>query len=663
MSISCITPQTAKALPQIKLTIAEKSSTDTNVTYSILLQYIATSAPSTNSDRSWNINFSFPEIASISGTYDIDRVGTYTIYSSTFVVSKSKAATILTVKCSMEWNITWSGVNINSTSAQLAVTIPKKTSYVIKYNANGGGGEPTSVTKYHDETITIPNTTPTNYGYSFLKWSLTLDDGNVVYYKPGDFFGRNLNATLYAVWSPNIYTVTYDTQGGVDAPASQTVEYGAKFTLPNATPTKEYYIFDGWYKFDEGSNSGAGAYYPGEEVYITANCTFRAVWKTSYTRPIITNAQAFRCVEDGTESDEGTYANISFNWETCIDITSIDVIIICNGAAVRTITTTDVTGTSGLFSAIVGDGQFDTSDVYKFTLRVNDQKGNEYLNIGPISVNSYPIDFYPSQRSGVGFGTKCYAEGTANFSYRALFQSDATFNDIVRFYADAFSNSTIEAYMLKSNILYADQATFVSLSPDHLWDADGYEITNNTAIYETEGIDPNLTMDPFILTHLNTPNGSYMYIMTVFYSSKLDQNNRFQIAFPYRTMNGIYYRYYYDGVWSRWYRVSGHKYSNTEEETGDLWIDNKPIYRRTFTVTCKAGNEIQTAITDVDQITNFEGVFVNSSGGTRPINCYISDTRQFATWQYNKSRGDFSIRVIGENGTAYVTLYYTKTTD
>lgn len=70
------------------------------------------------------------------------------------------------------------------------------------------------------------------------------------------------NVTLYAKWTKNIYTVTFE---GADV-ASQTVEHGNKVTKP-ADPTKEGYTFDGWFVDDKAYDFDSA---------VTANITLTA---------------------------------------------------------------------------------------------------------------------------------------------------------------------------------------------------------------------------------------------------------------------------------------------------------------------------------------------------------------------------------------------------
>ena len=60
------------------------------------------------------------------------------------------------------------------------------------------------------------------------------------------FIRKNEPLTLYPVWSPNKYTITFDTAGGSEiAPITQ--DYGTNITAP-ADPTREGYTFIGWDK-------------------------------------------------------------------------------------------------------------------------------------------------------------------------------------------------------------------------------------------------------------------------------------------------------------------------------------------------------------------------------------------------------------------------------
>lgn len=68
-----------------------------------------------------------------------------------------------------------------------------------------------------------------------------------------------------------------------------------------------------------------------------------------------------------------------------------------------------------------------------------------------------------------------------------------------------------------------------------------------------QNIDANTTMEPLILTSINTPvSDSLYYIQTIIYKTNSTSNTRrSQVAIGYLTTD-IYQRYYKDGNWSEW---------------------------------------------------------------------------------------------------------------
>lgn len=77
----------------------------------------------------------------------------------------------------------------------------------------------------------------------FAGWNTTRD-GTGTWYSSTDAVSEGYH-TLYAQWVPNIYTVTFDTNGG-SIIASTSASYGTKITPP-ANPTRDGYTFAGWF--------------------------------------------------------------------------------------------------------------------------------------------------------------------------------------------------------------------------------------------------------------------------------------------------------------------------------------------------------------------------------------------------------------------------------
>lgn len=146
--------------------------------------------------------------------------------------------------------------------------------YTISYNANGGSGVPSTQTKTHDKDLTLSNTRPTRTGYTFAYWN-TRSDGSGTTYYPGGTFKTNGSTTLYAIWSANTYSVTYNANGGTNAPSTQTKTYGVDLTLAKSLPTRVGYTFASW---NTKSNGSGTSYAPGSKYVANADVTLYAIW-------------------------------------------------------------------------------------------------------------------------------------------------------------------------------------------------------------------------------------------------------------------------------------------------------------------------------------------------------------------------------------------------
>ncbi len=146
-------------------------------------------------------------------------------------------------------------------------------SYTITFNANGGNGAPASVKKYHFTTLILPTATPTRYGYSFLGWSSSSTATSAAY-SPGSSFILNRDITLYAVWSANTYSVTYNANGGSGAPSTQYKQFNVPLTLSTKVPTRSGYVFSGWAR----SATGSVAFQPGDSYTSNSRVDLYAVW-------------------------------------------------------------------------------------------------------------------------------------------------------------------------------------------------------------------------------------------------------------------------------------------------------------------------------------------------------------------------------------------------
>lgn len=125
-----------------------------------------------------------------------------------------------------------------------------RNTYTITYVLDGGTNVSGNPAQYTVETGRIPLLDPTKTGYRFDGWYAD----NTYNTKVTEIaVGSTGNVTLYAKWTINQYTVTWETNGGnaLTGNYTTTADYGTVIELPN-TPTKDQtvsttYTFAGWY--------------------------------------------------------------------------------------------------------------------------------------------------------------------------------------------------------------------------------------------------------------------------------------------------------------------------------------------------------------------------------------------------------------------------------
>ncbi|MDD6763782.1 MAG: InlB B-repeat-containing protein [Clostridiales bacterium] len=230
--------------------------------------------------------------------YPLDSGGTKTAYAKfgrfikdptynyqTIVANKTvKTATISTKSASssntIAENSTFYVVRIDGSKAQVlyksseGYKIGWINNYTVKFDANGGSGGPSSITKVEGETKQLPTTIPTKKGYTFKGWNLE-KDGSSSSYKAGGNIGKNSSVTLYAQWEATKYSIDYTYNGGFANNPNPTSYYitTSNFTLNN--PSKTGYTFTGW----TGSNGST----PSKSVTISKGSTGNKTYTANYT--------------------------------------------------------------------------------------------------------------------------------------------------------------------------------------------------------------------------------------------------------------------------------------------------------------------------------------------------------------------------------------------
>ena len=303
-------------------------------------------------------------------------------------------------------------------------------SYTITYNANGGSGAPQNQTRWYGETLWLSTTRPTRTGYTFLGWATSPSGG--VAYQPGAAFTGDYGMTLYAVWQINTWTVTYNANGGINAPASQIKTYGQTLKLSTIKPTKVDYNFMGWATSKTNADAGKVTYAAGANYTSNANITLYAVWELAYIRPRINNLSIVRCNSAGVNSESGTYLKINFSWAT--DLTGVYIYaqykkqtdtkwqqttLLSNGSSKSGSITNKVIGGN----AITAESSW-VARIYMYDSKHTGDSDDYYTYSTEISVGTtkYPIDIRKAGK-GIAFGKVAETDNLADFDFKTRFRN------------------------------------------------------------------------------------------------------------------------------------------------------------------------------------------------------------------------------------------------
>ena len=149
-------------------------------------------------------------------------------------------------------------------------------SYTITYDVNGGNSTvPTQANRTIGQIFTVA-AAPTKIGYDFEHWR----DGTNNYNPGADYQVATANVILQAIWTPQVYQISYNFNGGSGTPIpAQNYTFGSgPASLPASGPTRSEYNFTGWATTNTATAPVASSFAP------SGNILLHAVWVTSVYR-------------------------------------------------------------------------------------------------------------------------------------------------------------------------------------------------------------------------------------------------------------------------------------------------------------------------------------------------------------------------------------------
>lgn len=165
--------------------------------------------------------------------------------------------------------------NNSKSSKRVSVTEIKEAEYTITYHLLYDGKIETQ-TKYGKEKVKLLYAT--RAGYTLKGWC-TNSTATTVDYKAGDYYAKNEDIELWAVWKigeQKTYTIRYNANGGTEAPEPQTKPENVSITLSNQIPKRLGFKFKGW----STTSTGDVEYASGAEFAKEEDTVLYAVWKS-----------------------------------------------------------------------------------------------------------------------------------------------------------------------------------------------------------------------------------------------------------------------------------------------------------------------------------------------------------------------------------------------
>lgn len=186
-----------------------------------------------------------------------------------------------------KWTVTLGDLTLTNATSASAATVKARSTGTVTANFKGNTYKVTlnnqsattagtaSVTATYGSAMPSANM-PAKTGYTFGGYYTTTNGGGTQYYTANGASAKNWDktaaTTLYAKWTANTYTVTFNKQSGTGGTNSVTATYDA--TMPSATmPTRTGYTFNGYFDVTSGGTK-----------YYNANGTSARTWnKTAAT--------------------------------------------------------------------------------------------------------------------------------------------------------------------------------------------------------------------------------------------------------------------------------------------------------------------------------------------------------------------------------------------
>lgn len=298
--------------------------------------------------------------------------------------------------------------SVNSTTATTMTAQWTANTFYVRFNANGGTGTMSNETFSYGTAKALTSNAFTKTGYTFYGWATSATGSRV--YTNGQSVS-NLTTSdggvvdLYALWTPNTYTVHYNGNGATGgSTADSTHTYDTAKALTQNGFTRTNYDFKGWSTSETG-----GVVYTDEQSVTNlteadgATVNLYAVWELGYGVPTFkeNTISVYRANSSGALADEGAYGYIHFEWNdgqypvgTSLNTTPSARYKLSTDTTWTNITGASISTTNNTYTVTFG-GSLDITKQYDVQLLLTDTIGGvAYTQYWDefISISAFTID-------------------------------------------------------------------------------------------------------------------------------------------------------------------------------------------------------------------------------------------------------------------------------
>ena len=339
--------------------------------------------------------------------------------------------------------------------------------YTLTFITNGGEFvdiTPKTTIQSHEAYIDLPAVSDiVRDGYNFVGWYDTADfSGSVV----SEILYPTSDVTLYAKWSPINYTLSYSLNGGTNNEnncdqglTTKTFTKDSNFAL--YVPTKDGYIFDGWY--ENSSFTGTAVTRVKDRI---GDFTLYAKWITEYSVTYVLN-DANAELHPATIEKVGSGKNLTLFAPTCDGY-----------SFVGWYTTSDLSGSAvtvieNISSNITVYAKWEIA-TYNITYHLNDGTNNA-SNLSTYTINDLPRTLLAPTKTGYDFAGWYYDSTLSTIVTNSIIPA-GTYGDL-----NLYAKWTPKVYTITTN------ASGASLSNNSTSAQHGTAYTSNVTFeFDTE---------------------------------------------------------------------------------------------------------------------------------------------------------------------------------